>query len=424
MAAKTSLPTDWEFVKAIDHIDFIRGQEPGSKHYNTKGHGQRFIRVGNLSGKREEAIFTDLSNLSACNKSDILMSFDGSPGIVCRGFEGIYSSGIRKIILKNTRFDRNFTYYVLQSSIVQDLIAIHADAGTTIKHAGKSIPLIRIPAPPISEQKKIAAILGSVDDAIQVTQVVIDQTRRVKQGLLQQLLTRGIGHTRFKQTEIGEIPESWEIRTLPEVAEYQNGKSFPSKDYCSSGVLLARPGNLASDGFVIWDDQHTTCLPHHYWEECSAYRVGPKEILMNLTAQSLEDQFLGRVCITPDENQCLLNQRIARITPKTIDFDYLFWALKGPHFRKHVDMIPKGSKVQHLYNGDLETAQLAIPSDLEEQKQIASMLWTVQDAVNKNENQLSNFHLVKRGLMQDLLTGRVRVNGVKLGLYTSSNQRI
>ncbi|MBK6578673.1 MAG: restriction endonuclease subunit S [Sandaracinaceae bacterium] len=61
--------------------------------------------------------------------------------------------------------------------------------------------------PPLPEQKKIAAILSSVDEAIQATQLVIDQTRRVKEGLLQDLLTRGLpGHTRFKQTEIGEIP--------------------------------------------------------------------------------------------------------------------------------------------------------------------------------------------------------------------------
>ncbi len=68
--------------------------------------------------------------------------------------------------------------------------------------------------PPLAEQKKIAAILSSVDEAIQATEAVIEQTRRVKDGLLQDLLTRGIGHTRFKQTEIGEIPESWEVRQL------------------------------------------------------------------------------------------------------------------------------------------------------------------------------------------------------------------
>ena len=73
--------------------------------------------------------------------------------------------------------------------------------------------------PPLPEQTKIAAILSSVDEAIAATQSVIDQTRKVKQGLLQDLLTRGIGHTRFKQTEIGEIPEAWEVKRLDSVVK-------------------------------------------------------------------------------------------------------------------------------------------------------------------------------------------------------------
>ena len=67
------------------------------------------------------------------------------------------------------------------------------------------------PSPPLPEQRKIAAILSSVDDAIEKTQAVIDQVQVVKKGLMQELLTRGIPgrHTRFKKTEIGEIPEEW-----------------------------------------------------------------------------------------------------------------------------------------------------------------------------------------------------------------------
>ena len=78
---------------------------------------------------------------------------------------------------------------------------------------------IRLLLPPLPEQTKIAAILSSVDEAIAATQSVIDQTRKVKQGLLQDLLTRGIGHTRFKQTEIGEIPEAWEVKRLDSVVK-------------------------------------------------------------------------------------------------------------------------------------------------------------------------------------------------------------
>jgi hypothetical protein len=94
--------------------------------------------------------------------------------------------------------------------------------------------------PPLPEQKKIAAILLSVDEAIQATQRVIDQTRRVKEGLLQDLLTRGLpGHKRFKPTEIGEIPESWEVRRLDGIS--------PS---LSVGLVLNPSTYFAEDGTV------------------------------------------------------------------------------------------------------------------------------------------------------------------------------
>ena len=80
--------------------------------------------------------------------------------------------------------------------------------------------------PPLPEQRKIAAILSSVDDAIEKTQAVIDQVQVVKRGLMQELLTRGLPgrHTRFKQTEIGRIPEEWEVVELSTVASVERGK--------------------------------------------------------------------------------------------------------------------------------------------------------------------------------------------------------
>ena len=82
--------------------------------------------------------------------------------------------------------------------------------------------------PPLPEQRKIAAILSSVDDAIEKTQAVIDQVQVVKRGLMQELLTRGMPgrHKRFKQTEIGEIPEEWEVVRLGELFRLTSGKSI------------------------------------------------------------------------------------------------------------------------------------------------------------------------------------------------------
>ncbi len=77
----------------------------------------------------------------------------------------------------------------------------------------------KIPLPPLPEQKKIAGILRTVDEAIEKTDLAIEKTERLKKGLMQRLLTKGIKHERFKKTEIGEIPEDWEVVRLKDIAD-------------------------------------------------------------------------------------------------------------------------------------------------------------------------------------------------------------
>src|SRR5439155_1336038 len=92
----------------------------------------------------------------------------------------------------------------------------------------------------------------------------------------------------------------------------QNGRAFPSRDYSKEGVKLLRPGNLHASGRVLWADENTRRLPLRYEEEFPSYVVGPHALVMNLTAQSLKDEFLGRVCLTgPDEHASVLLELIA-----------------------------------------------------------------------------------------------------------------
>jgi restriction endonuclease S subunit len=85
---------------------------------------------------------------------------------------------------------------------------------------------LRLLLPPLPEQRKIAAILSSVDEATETTQAIIDQLQVVKQAMMAELLTRGIPgqHTRFKRTEIGEVPEAWDTTTLGEACHITTGK--------------------------------------------------------------------------------------------------------------------------------------------------------------------------------------------------------
>src|SRR5699024_990192 len=90
--------------------------------------------------------------------------------------------------------------------------------------------------PPLMEQQKIAAILSSVDEAIEKTEQIIEQTERVKKGLMQELLTKGIGHTEFQDSTIGKIPKEWSIKSLSEVLKVQGGYALKSKDAVDKGI--------------------------------------------------------------------------------------------------------------------------------------------------------------------------------------------
>jgi len=177
--------------------------------------------IGANAFKGNFTVFTSSKNAVIGEQDDILILWDGErSGLVATGLHGAVSSTVARLRSKS-EVNPCFLYYFIDSKFrwIQE-----RRTGLAVPHVPKDLKdLLIIDFPPLPEQKKIAAILSSVDDAIQATQAVIDQTHRVKQGLLQQLLTRGIGHTQFKQTVIGEIPEGWEVRKLRTVAHIQTG---------------------------------------------------------------------------------------------------------------------------------------------------------------------------------------------------------
>jgi type I restriction enzyme S subunit len=127
------------------------------------------------------------------------------PSVVVEDLAEPVLCGYHLALLRPKAVLGEYLAWALRSWPVNNQFVRRANGATRFGLTSGVIHDVEVPLPPLSEQKKIAAILSSVDDAIQATQAVIDQTRQVKEGLLQDLLTKGIGHTRFKQTEIGGI---------------------------------------------------------------------------------------------------------------------------------------------------------------------------------------------------------------------------
>lgn len=143
------IPKGWEVKDLKDYVKFERGIEPGSKNYFKYQQESMipFLRVGDLSGKRVSNIFIEeeSSKGKICKEEDILLSLDGTVGIVAVGYRGSYSTGIRKIVITDKSIiNKSFVWCFLKTGYIQDLIKEHSASKTTIAHAGKAIDFMRM----------------------------------------------------------------------------------------------------------------------------------------------------------------------------------------------------------------------------------------------------------------------------------------
>jgi type I restriction enzyme, S subunit len=170
-----------------------------------------------------------------------------------------------------------------------------------------------------------------------------------------------------------ELPEGWIWASWDQVGFSQNGRPFKSVEYQPTGFKLLRPGNLHISGRVVWTSDNTRYVPQHRADENRDLIVCGRELVMNLTAQSLRDEFLGRVCLTSKGEECLLNQRLARLTPILIPPEFALYLLKAWRFRRFVDELNTGSLIQHMFTSQLAQFTFPMPP-LPEQTRIAAKL--------------------------------------------------
>jgi type I restriction enzyme, S subunit len=255
---------------------------------------------------------------------------------------------------------------------------------------------VSFPLPPLPEQKKIAAILSSVDEAIQATQAAIEQTRRVKEGLLQDLLTRGIGHTRFKQTVIGEIPAHWSLSTPGELAVFSGGNGFRPPDWSDRGLPIIRIQNLNGNRkFNYFEGE-----PKEKW------LVPPGQLLF-AWAGSAGASF--GPCIWPGPLG-VLNQHIYKLQPKPgVNKQWLYEAMSSITTR--IERRAHGFKTTllHVHKTDITDQVVAVPP-LSEQEELAGRVADMNTCIEEGEGELQALRQTKVGLLRDLLTGKVRVS--------------
>jgi type I restriction enzyme S subunit len=285
--------------------------------------------------------------------------------------------------------------------------------GATLNKA--KLKKIKFHYPPSrNEQIKIAEILATVDQAIEQTEALIAKQQRIKTGLMQDLLTRGIdehGQLRteqthaFKDSPLGRIPAEWEVQTLESVSEFvTSGSRGWAQYYSTEGALFLRIGNLTRKHINMrFDDVIRVSPPASSEGERTA--VQKDDLLISITAD------LGIVAVIPDRFEtAYVNQHIAltRLNRSLAHARFIGWFLNGQSGQAQFDKLNESGAKAGLNLPSIKNLQIPV-LPLDEQVKIAEVIDAATAKTDEFHARLVKCQSLKRGLMQDLLTGRKRV---------------
>lgn len=282
-----------------------------------------------------------------------------------------------KAIIPKDYIDTTFLFYWFLSK--QNYLEF-LGSGSTVKGIRLEVLKgLKIPLPPLPEQQKIASILSTVDEKIETIEGQIKETQNLKKGLMQRLLTKGIGHTQFQSSPLGEIPESWEVKKLGDIFKLKSGESLPK-----SKVIDGNYPVYGGNGIIYYHSEYNIDKP-----TIIIGRVGAKCGCINFSKE--------KSWIT--DNALIINKKI-----KTYNDTYMFYFLDflylNSYANKNAQPVISGQKIYPI--------KIGFPP-LNEQQKIASILSTVDEKLENLQSKKSQYEQLKKGLMQKLLTGKIRV---------------
>lgn len=265
--------------------------------------------------------------------------------------------------------------------------------GSTIPSLSSStIHSIKVLLPPLAEQEKIAEILGTWDEAIEKLSSLIEQKKFLKKGLMQKLLTGKVRLPGFTQP--------WKEVKLGEITEFISGYSFDSNDFKKNGVPLIRISNIENDKISL--DNDSVFLDLSFLQKYPNYCIKYGDLLLAMSGATT-----GKMGINKSNIPMLLNQRVGIIRAKMSWQSFLNQYLM--RFNNKILQMSYGGAQPNIGSNDIKKIKLYIPSDISEQQAIANVLSTADDEIDLLNKKLILFKEQKKGLMQQLLTGNIRV---------------
>lgn len=368
-----------------------------------------------------------MRNVLRPESGDVLLNSTGTGTIgrsVVFGHDGsfIVDGHVTVLRPKPESADGRWLNTVLRTSWGQRHLERFCYAGSTnqLELSRTPVKASMLPVPSLAEQHAIAQILDTLDTAIRETEALIDKLKAVKQGLLHDLLTRGIdtnGQLRppqseapqlYKESPLGWIPREWEVGIFGDMIGHIidfRGRT-PKKlgmDWGGGNILALSANNVQPGGIDVSKEAYFGSERlYQKWMTSGDTQKG--DVLLTMEAP------LGNVAQIPDEEKYILSQRVIamRFKSTVILNDFAFWQMQSQLFQQAMVRRSTGSTATGIKRAELVKLYFRAPP-VSEQSLIAARLFSIDQVLSDESASLGKQKKEKVGLMDDLLTGRVRV---------------
>lgn len=421
MSEVINVPDGWELKSLNSFVKLItKGSTPTSYGYYFQENGINFIKAesinkfGEIDYEKLQFIDNETNEFlkrSQLQENDLVFSIAGVLGRVAilkkETLPANTNQALAIIRLKDKSI--KYLYYFLQSEYIllqiKSLNVQMAQANLSLENLNNFNILIPKEK---KEQEKIAKILSTLDTAIESTQKLIDKEKNTKKGLMNDLLQNGIDKNgkirtpkthKYKDSELGPIPEEWEVVNLKKIGNVITGNT-PSTDveeYYNGNIPFIGPIDFRGQKYILNTEKTLT------FEGLNNSREIPKNSILTVCIGST----IGKIALSI--TKCCTNQQVnTLICNKEYFHEFIYYLMK--HFLLKQLNIEAGLQAVPIVNkSSFEKLILPCSLDLEEQKQIAKILNIQDKKIEKEEENLAKLKELKKGLMSDLLSGKVRV---------------
>lgn len=348
----SSVPEEWEIKPLFDLaiVDRASLKNSTKPNYRFRYIDIASVKTGEVHIPSEHMTFSEAPSRARkqVKKGDVLMS-TVRPNLQAfayfneEGDDFIASTGFAVISPKSFCSGKFLYQSILADEVTRQIAALVAGSNYPAI-SSSNVKNLELLTPPLAEQQKIATILSSVDKVIETTRAQIDKLKDLKTGMMQELLTNGIGHTEFKDSPVGQVPAGWDVMPLDELMNEHKNITYgivQAGPHCDDGIPYIRVSDMTQRHLSLNGMLRTSPEIAEKYKRSS---VAADDVVYALRG------VIGHVHLVPPQlDGANLTQGTARLSPNDRIYSrYLLWAMRSPYVQYQNELEAKGSTFREV----------------------------------------------------------------------------